>query len=279
MIEIIQAIVLGIVEGLTEFLPISSTGHLIVAQDLIGYKDTAELFTVVVQLGAISAVIWYFRRDLYNRIRGALSLDKSHINFISKLLVGILPVSILALFLDKFIQSISKPSVVAIALIMGGFLLLWVENSYKNTKAKIRQPHHKDEPRLDSITYRQALYVGVIQTLSLIPGVSRSGSSIVGGLLGGLDRVTATAFSFYLSIPIMIAASGYKIAKEHESIVELPGGSLGLVVGTATAFITALFAISWLLKYVSKNSFKGFAIYRIVFGSLILFLVMTRVLR
>ena len=123
------------------------------------------------------------------------------------------------------------------------------------------------------------MIVGAAQSVSLVPGVSRSGASIVGGLLGGMDRVTATAFSFYLSIPIMIAASGYKIIKENENITKLPGGSLGLMVGTVTAFVTALIAVSWLLKYVSKNDFKGFAYYRIGFGIFILLLVMTRILR
>ena len=279
MVEIFQAIILGIVEGFTEFLPISSTGHLIVAQDLIGFKDTAELFTVVIQVGAIAAVVWFFRKDLTARIKGILKLERIQLLFLRNLIVATLPAGILALLLDNIVQKLAKPSVVAVALIIGGFILLWVEGNRKQTREAPRNTHHKDEPKLDMITPKQALSVGLAQATALIPGVSRSGASIVGGLLSGLDRVTATAFSFYLSIPIMFSASGYKIAKEHSAISSLPGGSIRLIVGTITAFITALMAVSWLLRYISRNDFKGFAQYRIVFGFFVLLLVATRILR
>ncbi len=277
--EIFQAIILGIVEGLTEFLPISSTGHLIVAQEVIGFKDTAELFTVVIQIGAIAAVLWFYRLDIIRRIAGLIKRDPMHVRFWVNLIIATIPAGLIGFLLDKTVQSWARPGVVAVALILGGFVLLAVENSRKERKDSPRRPHHKGEPELDAITPRQAIGVGLAQTVSLIPGVSRSGASIVGGILAGLDRVTATAFSFYLSIPIMVLATGYKLIKEHEEIPNLPGGSAALIVGTITAFITALMAVSWLLRYISTHDFKNFALYRILFGSFVLILVIARFIR
>ncbi len=279
MWAIVQAIILGIVEGFTEFLPISSTGHLIVAQDLIGYKDTAELFTVVIQVGAIVAVMWHYRVDLIARVSALLSGKKGSFRFWKNLIVAIIPAGVIGVLFDASVQKYSVPSTIAVTLILGGIVLWLVEDKRRRTEAdRPRQMNKQPEAALDTITTKQALGVGVAQVFSLVPGVSRSGSTIVGGLLAGLDRVTATAFSFYLSIPVMILASGYKIIKERSAINELPGGSVGLLVGTLTAFITALFAVSWLLQYVSKHSFKSFAYYRIAFGLVILFLLAINIL-
>lgn len=279
MWAIIQAIILGVVEGLTEFLPISSTGHLIVAQDLIGYKDAAELFTVVIQVGAIAAVVWHYRRDLLQRIMGIFTGRPGSIRFWVNIGLAIVPAGLIGFLFDATVQKYSVPLTIACTLIVGGFVLWWVEE--KQRLAEVDRPRQKDrtaEAGLDEITPKQALGVGVAQVFSLVPGVSRSGSTIVGGLLAGLDRVTATAFSFYLSIPIMILASGYKIIKERSKIAELPGGSAALIIGTLTAFITALFAVSWLLNYVARHSFKSFAYYRIAFGLLILALLAVNIL-
>lgn len=279
MWPIIQAIILGIVEGFTEFLPISSTGHLIVAQDLIGYKDTAELFTVVIQVGAIAAVMWHYRGDLFKRISALFSGKKGSVRFWLNLVIAVIPAGLVGVLFDSSVQKYSRPSTIAIALILGGFVLWFVEDKRQRSEAdRPRQMNRHSEAALDAITSKQALGVGVAQVFSLVPGVSRSGSTIVGGLVAGLDRVTATAFSFYLSIPVMILASGYKIIKERSVISQLPGGSPALIAGTVTEFITALFAFSWLLSYVSRHTFKSFAYYRVVFGVVILFLLAVNIL-
>jgi len=277
--EILQAIFLGIVEGFTEFLPISSTGHLIVAQHLIGYKDTAELFTVVIQIGAIAAVIWFYRQDIARRLKAVFQHDSGSYKFWINIIIATIPAVIAGLLFSDVIERIGRPGVVGVMLILGGLFLWHVETKMKKTLQVPRTPHHRDEPKFDSISSSQALKVGLAQTVALIPGVSRSGASIVGGMLSGMDRLTATAFSFYLSIPIMIAATGYKLVKEWDNIASLPGGSAALIAGTIAAFITALLAVKWLLRYVSKHDFKGFAVYRIILGSFVLILVFFRIIR
>jgi undecaprenyl-diphosphatase len=274
---ILHAIILGIIEGLTEFLPISSTGHLIVAEKLIGFKDTAELFTVVIQIGAIAAVIWYYRRDILSKITGLFTGKGPIVKFWINLVIATIPAGIVGLLFDNTMQKYSVPRTVAISLIAGG-IVLWLIETYHNAPPAHYKQGQQPQPSFDKISTKQALGVGVAQIASLVPGVSRSGSTIVGGLLAGLDRVTATAFSFYLSIPVMILATGYKLVKEHDRITHLPGGSAALAVGVATAFITGLFAVSWLLRYISHHDFKGFAYYRIIFGAVILILLATEVL-
>jgi undecaprenyl-diphosphatase len=272
--DILHAIFLGVVEGLTEFLPISSTGHLIVAENLTSFKDTAELFTVVIQVGAIAAVLWYYRQDIWQRLTNLRTNGQFWLN----LVVATIPAAALGFLLSDVIDKIARPSTVALMLVLGGFVLLWVENGRRRLNVP-RRPHTKSEAQLSSITTRQALGIGAAQTLALVPGVSRSGASIVGGLLAGLDRVTATAFSFYMSIPVMILASVYKLITERSGLNNITGGSLALVAGTVAAFVTALAAISWLLRYVSHHDFKGFAYYRIVFGTVLLILIGLRIVR
>jgi undecaprenyl-diphosphatase len=274
--EIFQAIILGIIEGLTEFLPISSTGHLIVAEEMLGFKDQAELFTVVIQSGAIAAVIWFYRRDILGRLTGKI---KGSGMFWFNLAIATLPAGFMGLILDRNLQKIATPSTVAWMLILGGIVLWLVEMHHRERKNAPRTPHYKPEARLDDITPRQALGIGAAQTIALIPGVSRSGASIVGGMLSGLDRVTATAFSFYMSIPVIILASAYKLVKEGDAISLLPGGSPALIAGVLAAFVTALLAVSWLLRYISHHDFKGFAYYRIVLGVILLLLIATRFIR
>jgi len=278
MAAIIHAIILGIIEGFTEFLPISSTGHLIVAEHAIGFKDMAELFTVVIQIGSVSAVIWYYRLDLIDRISGLLKREKEANKFWINLIIATIPAGLIGVALDKTLQKYAVPRTVAVSLILGG-IVLWLVETYhhqnrgERSRARLQAEERAPKAQLDTITSKQALGVGVAQVVSLVPGVSRSGATIVGGLLSGLDRVTATAFSFYLSIPVMVLATGYKVAKNHHQISQLPGGKTALIVGIVTAFITGLIAVSWLLQYVSKHDFKNFAYYRIVFGFFILLLL------
>lgn len=265
MIEFLQALLLGVIEGITEFLPISSTGHLILTQELIGFKDTHELFTVVIQLGAIAAVVWYYRRDLWQKSVGLLRRESAALNFWKILALGTIPAGVIGLAFDKISTAISIPAVIAFALIIGGIILWLVDN----------KPVHRTEKlvSLDTITPKQALLVGLGQCVAMVPGVSRSGATIVSGLAVKLNRPTATAFSFYLSIPVLVLASAYKLAKYSADIPSISGGWAGIVIGLVAAFFTALLAVSWLLRYIAHHNFKPFAIYRIVLGILLLLAV------
>ncbi|MEK9196425.1 MAG: undecaprenyl-diphosphate phosphatase [Patescibacteria group bacterium] len=261
--DLLQAVLLGIIEGLTEFLPISSTGHLIVTEDLIGYKDTAEIFTVVIQMGAIAAVLWFYRMNLLEKAQGLLGGDRKSQKFWINWIVATIPAVISGFLAKDLIGEYAVSWVVAISLIIGGIAIWLIETYHK-------APQNTGEAKLDDLTIMQALKVGLFQMIALIPGVSRSGATIMGGLLSGLDRVTATAFSFYLSIPIIILAGSYQLIKGHDELGTVTGGAPALVIGTIVSFVTALFAIKWLLHYVSKNDFKLFAYYRIVLGILVL---------
>lgn len=262
MISLLQAIILGVVEGLTEFLPVSSTGHLIITEHIIGFVDSEEIFTVVIQVGAIAAVIWYFRHDLVKRISGLLRREKQAVRFWTLLAIGTIPAGILGLLIDAQMEHIATPAVVAWALILGG-IILWLVD---------RKPveHKKDEPEIDKISLKQAWYVGIGQCLALVPGVSRSGATIISGLFAGMDRATATAFSFYLSIPVLILASVYKLVKHNEAVADISGGFLAVALGMIAAFFTALLAVAWLLRYISRHNFRAFAYYRIILGVFIL---------
>lgn len=262
--EILQAIILGIVEGLTEFLPVSSTGHLVVAQDLIGYKDTSKLFTVVIQLGAIAAVMWFYRHDLWRLVKGLLAGDKAIRRFWLVWVIATMPAGLLGLLLEPQLEVYAVSLTVALALIVGGVAIWLIESHFKI-------PPAKKEARLEALTTKQAIQIGCYQVLALVPGVSRSGATIMGGLLSGVDRVTATAFSFYLGIPVLVLAGGYKLITDD--ITSVDGGAPALIAGLIAAFLTALFVIGWLLRYISKHSFKVFAYYRIGFGVLLLILI------
>ncbi len=270
MLALIQAIVLGIIEGVTEFLPISSTGHLIVSEKILNFHDKNELFTVVIQLGAIAAVVWYYRKDLIEKTLGFFKRDKAALNFWLILAIGTVPAGIFGLLLDKPMQGLTIPFYVAVSLILGGIILWFVD----------RKPAGERAPKTDlaTITKKQAILVGLGQAIAIFPGVSRSGASIVTGLAVGLNRPTATAFSFYLSIPVMVLASGYKLVKYYDQVPNVTGGWPALIVGVIASFVTALFAIKWLLRYITRHNFRIFAIYRIVIGFIILFLIAAGIL-
>lgn len=261
--EILKAIVLGVVEGLTEFLPISSTGHLIVAEDLIGYHDASKLFTIVIQLGAIAAVIWFYRSDMMRLLKGLLRGDEGVRRFWLIWILATIPAAVVGLLFEEGIEKYATVTTVAWSLIIGGVVIWLVENYHKTPKPK------KDG--LNKITAKQAVQVGLYQVLALVPGASRSGATIIGAMLSGLDRVTATAFSFYLGIPILVLAGIYKMSTDDVS--EITGGSAALLAGTIASFITALVVVGWLLKYVSKHNLKAFGYYRIIFGALLLLLI------
>jgi undecaprenyl-diphosphatase len=270
--DIINAIILGIVEGLTEFLPISSSGHLIVAESLLGFKDSAEVFTVVIQMGSILAVIWYYRNDLIKRL---VALSSSTMQrFWLNIIIASVPAGVLGLVFGKYIEALLfRPIPVAFALIVGG-IILWLIESRPNVHSQTTELAD-----VDAVTPLQAVWIGVAQIFALVfPGTSRSGSTIVGGMLTGLNRATATAFSFYLGMPILVLASLYKLYKARDTLSSIPGGTTALIVGTIVSFASALVVVGWLLNYVSKNNFKPFAIYRIVLGTIILVLVATGIM-
>lgn len=255
---------MGILEGFAEFLPISSTGHLIVASELVGYRDTAKIFTVVIQTGAIAAVLWFYRHDLWQKITGLLNGDKNARRFWLIWVLATIPAGLAGLLLHDLLSVYAASLTVAIALIVGGIIIWLIETYHKTAKSTSLQP------QFDKITFKQAVQVGLYQVLALVPGVSRSGATIMGGLLSGLDRVTAAAFSFYLSIPILLLAGLYQLVNGRNDFDTFSGGATALLVGTVASFITALFVIKWLLRYIYNHDFKLFAYYRIILGVIII---------
>lgn len=254
-----QAVILGIVEGLTEFLPISSTGHQIIVADLIGFGgERAMAFNIIIQLGAILAVVWEFRRKILEIVTG-LPTQANAQRFTINLLIGFLPAVVLGvIFADKIHEYLFNPITVAVALVLGGFVMLWAEK-----RQHVIRVNHVDEMR-----WTDALKVGFAQCLAMIPGTSRSGSTIIGGLLFGLSRKTATEFSFFLAMPTMVGAavySGYKYRDLFQPD-DFPVFALGFVV----SFIFAMIAVRGLLKFIANHSYAVFAWYRIAFGLLIL---------
>ncbi|MDI1273516.1 undecaprenyl-diphosphate phosphatase [Polaromonas sp.] len=260
---LIKAAVMGIVEGLTEFLPISSTGHLILAGALLGFDDDkAKVFDIAIQTGAIFAVILVY----WQKIRAtvvALPTEKQARQFALNVLVAFVPAVILGLLFGKAIKAhLFTPVVVASTFIIGGFIILWAERRQKMNPATARI--HE----VEAMTTLDALKVGLVQCLAMVPGTSRSGATIIGGMLLGLSRKAATDFSFYLAIPTLIGAGVYSLYKDRAllSVADLPLFGVGLLF----AFVSAWLCIRWLLRYIATHSFVPFAWYRIVFGIVVL---------
>jgi undecaprenyl-diphosphatase len=267
---LVKAFILGIVEGLTEFLPISSTGHLILAGALLGWTDQkAKLFDVAIQTGAMFAIIWYYRVRITATLSGMFS-DPVAKRFAINVLIAFLPAAILGVFFAGVIKAhLFKPIPVALAFIIGGLIIFWVE--YRHRMQRIRPRVHD----LDDITPGDAMKLGFAQAFSLIPGTSRSGATIIGGMLFGLSRKTATEFSFFLAIPTLIGAGVYDTFK-YRSILSVADIPL-FAVGLATAFFSALVCVHWLIRFVASHSFVAFAWYRIVFGVIVLLTAATGV--
>jgi undecaprenyl-diphosphatase len=266
---LLQAVILGLVEGITEFLPISSTGHLILAERLIGFRDPDKTFTVVIQIGAILAVVWFYRVDLIARVIALFTGHPNALKFWLNMVIATLPAAVIGLGLENLLNRFESVSVIATALIVGGVLLWWLEQVRRQMTGQ-----ESTVVDIDAITPRQALLIGLAQTLAVIfPGTSRSGASIVGGWLVGLNRVTATAFSFYLGLPTLGLAGLYKLFKARDALSSLPGGAPALLLGTLISGVSAFLVVGWLLHYVSRNDFKGFAIYRVILGTVILGMV------
>jgi undecaprenyl-diphosphatase len=247
--SILEAIVLAIVEGLTEFLPVSSTGHMIIASWLMGiaHKDFTKLFTVNIQLGAILAVVVYYWKQFFKNL-----------TFYYKLLVAFIPGAIIGFLLNDFIDSLlENVTVVAIMLIVGGIILVKIDQWLEKTSLKGAE-----------VTYSSALKIGFFQCIAMVPGVSRSAATIIGGMLQGLTRQKAAEFSFFLAVPTMFAATAYKLLKSYKSIT--PSDIEPLLIGNLVAFVVALAAIKYFVAFLTKYGFKVFGYYRIALGLLLL---------
>ena len=255
-----KAAAMGVVEGLTEFLPISSTGHLILAGALLGFDDDkAKVFDIAIQMGAIFAVILVY----WEKIRSTAKAFRYQVQaqrFVLNVFIGFLPAVVLGLLFGKLIKEhLFTPWVVATTFIVGGFIILWAER---------RPPSSVRIRTVEDMRGRDALMVGLVQCLAMIPGTSRSGATIIGGMLLGLSRKAATDFSFFLAIPTLIGAGVYSLYKERAllSVEDIPMFATGLVV----SFISAWICVRWLLKYIATHSFEIFAWYRIAFGIVVL---------
>jgi undecaprenyl-diphosphatase len=263
---LIKAFVLGIVEGLTEFLPVSSTGHLILAADLMGLSDEkTKVFEIVIQAGAILAVCWEYRTRLASTFAG-ITHDPVAQRFAINVFVAFLPCAALAFLFNKAIKAVLfKPAPVALAFIIGGIIILFAERWYKAREARGTPPRIET---VDQMTWQDALKVGIAQCAALFPGMSRSGSTIIGGMFFGFSRRCVTEFTFYLAIPTLFAATLYSIWKDRAllSAADLPMFGVGFVA----AFVSAFIVVRWLIRYVSTHDFTIFAWYRIVFGLVIL---------
>ena len=256
-----KALILGVVEGLTEFLPISSTGHLILVGDLLNFNDEkGKLFELVIQVGAILAVCWEYHRRISDTFSGLFKKEKTAQNFTLNLVIAFLPAAVLGFLFGKYIKAVLfNPIAVASAFIVGALIIIWAEKREHNIRI-----HSVDE-----LSKLDALKLGFAQAFALIPGTSRSGATIIGGLLFGLSRQAATEFSFFLAIPTLTAASIYDLYK-HRDLLDAAVDAPHFVLGMIAAFFSALIAIKGLLRYISHHDFLIFAWYRLVFGVIVL---------
>ncbi|GJG93509.1 undecaprenyl-diphosphate phosphatase [Cupriavidus pauculus] len=275
----LKAVILGIVEGLTEFLPISSTGHLILAGQLLDFNDEkGKIFEIVIQFGAILAVCWEFRRRIGAAVSG-LASDPKQQRFAINVIIATLPAIVLALVFGKWIKAhLFNPITVALAFIIGGVVILWAEwrEARRGTVSHpqgnaLLEAAKAGAPRIESIddlTWRDALKVGIAQCCALVPGTSRSGATIIGGMVFGLSRQVATEFSFFLAIPVIFGATVYELYKARAL---LSADDIGIfAIGFVFAFLSAFLCVRWLLRFVATHDFKPFAWYRIAFGIIVL---------
>ena len=260
---LMKAALMGVVEGLTEFLPISSTGHLILAGALLGFNDDkAKVFDIAIQTGAIGAVILVYWQKIRTTVR-ALPTDSQARQFALNVLIAFVPAVLLGLLFGKAIKAhLFTPLVVASTFIVGGLVILWAERRQAQLPGAVRIQE------VEEMSWKDALKVGLVQCLAMVPGTSRSGATIIGGMLMGLSRKAATDFSFYLAIPTLIGAGAYSLFKERAllSWADVPMFGVGLLA----SFVSAWLCVRWLLRFIATHSFTGFAWYRIVFGVVVL---------
>jgi undecaprenyl-diphosphatase len=259
IVVLLKALIMGVVEGLTEFLPISSTGHLIIVGQLLGFNDDkAKVFDIVIQSGAMLAIVWEYRAR-FASVLARLPTDPSARRFAANVFVAFLPAAVVGLAFNRLIKDYLFYAVpVAAAFIVGGLVILWVDR--RRATARVAS--------VDDMTWRDALMVGLAQIFALIPGTSRSGSTIIGGMLAGLSRRAATEFSFFLAVPTLVAAGAYDFYKNRGLFQA--ADLAPLAVGFVVSFVSAFICIRWLLRYIATHDFTLFAWYRIAFGLLVL---------
>lgn len=258
--DIIHAVILGIIEGITEFLPISSTGHLIVGSELMGLPQTKEnvAFEVIIQLSAILAVVANYKDKFHPK----------HFELWVKVFIAFLPLAIIGFIFKDQIKALFSIQVVAVMFIVGGIIFLIIEYFQKNAVIKTQD--------VEDITYKQAIWVGIAQVFSMVPGTSRAGSTIVGAMLTGMSRKASAEFSFLLALPVMGAVSGYEILKNYKDFNN--ESLLTLAIGFVVSFIVAYFTMKLFIRFLERFTFVGFGIYRIIFGAILLYLLYTGVL-
>lgn len=261
MSDLWRAIILGVIEGLTEFLPVSSTGHMIIAMDWLGVDKQAvpwNAFLYFIQIGAIAAVVIYFWRQLWRQTLSKPTTGwKDHI--IPKLVIGVLPAAVIGLSLDDWVEfHLERPAPVAIALVLGAGIMVMIERRFRRTQGAA----------IEQVTLRQSFLIGLAQCVSIIPGTSRAMATIMGGLLVGLPAATATEFSFYLAIPTLLGAGMVRLAKEPGALSG--GNALLMVAGFVMAFVTAWVVVAGFMRYVQTRSLQPFAVYRVVLGAAVL---------
>jgi len=263
LVLLTKALVLGVVEGLTEFLPISSTGHLVLAGELLRLTgEKSDVFKIVIQSGAMLAIVLEYRTRFFSVLKG-LGSNRAAQRFALNLLVAFLPAAVLGLAFGKLIKTYLFHAIpIALAFIVGGVIILWVERPAASSERRARVES------VDDMTWKDALKVGIAQAFALIPGTSRSGATIIGGMIFGLSRRAATEFSFFLAVPTLIAAGAYDFWKNRALF---DSGDLGMfAVGSVAAFVSAFLCVRWLLRYIATHDFTPFAWYRIAFGVAVL---------
>lgn len=267
MNDVITAIILGIVEGVTEFLPVSSTGHLILASALLGYNsDYWALFNIVIQLGAILAIVVLYWRTFWAVLQGLLRFDPTSVRFVRNLLVAFLPAAVIGVLLHKQIEKLlGSPLTVAVALIVGGIAIIGIERTVKEGRIK----------GVAEIPLPKVIGIGFIQCLAMIPGVSRSGATILGALSLGVERRTAAEFSFFLAIPTMLGATVLELVTKRHELMAANSVGFGLIgIGFVVAFVVALLVVRWFVGLVGRTGFSPFGWYRIAIGALALVLLL-----
>jgi undecaprenyl-diphosphatase len=281
---ILKAVILGLIEGFTEFLPISSTGHLILVADLLDFNDEkSKAFNVIIQFGAILAVCWEYRQKLISVVAGITSRKASQ-RFAVNVIIATIPAIVLALIFGEYIKSVLfSPIPVATALIVGGFIIFWAEARQKKLESEVGNGvlFSRDIDSVDDLNWRDALKIGLAQCAALIPGTSRSGATIIGGMLFGLPRKVATEFSFFLAIPVIAGATLYELIKLRHVLGDASWSTFGPVlgIGFVVSFVSAFVCIRWLIRYVATHDFIIFAWYRIIFGVLVLLTAWTGVVQ
>ena len=268
MLQLVKAFFLGIIEGMTEFLPVSSTGHLIVIGDWLQFESSqGKVFEVVIQMGAILAVMWIFRARLWQLIRGTLTGDPVEMRFTRNLLVAFVPAAVIgAMFIGAIKSVLFQPQVVVVALAVGGLIMLWVERN-PQAGGESAATRNATARRLEDISWKQALGVGVAQCVAMIPGTSRSGSTIIGGMIAGIERKTATEFSFFLAMPTMLGATVYDIYRTYDLLTSQD--MQAIAVGFVATFLSALLIVRVVLNYVARHTYRVFAWYRLALAAVI----------